>query len=297
MYSVNNKRRIVFRKNLYFYMLTLPTVLILFGMTIYPLIYSFTISMTKYNLSSFSEKQVFIGLSNYAQLFADQFFGVSFWNTIKYVFGAVVIEFIIGFGIALLLFRLKRFGKPLLTLFLLPMMLTPIIVGLMWRFMFNYDVGLVNYIIELIGFQRFPFLAEKSTSLLSIILVDAWQWTPFVILLLYSGLQTVPIESFEAAKIDGASELQLIRYITLPALKHTIFICLLIRGMDALREYDKVYTMTYGGPGNATETVSFYIYRQGFKFFNIGYAAAGSYLLLILTIGVAQYFLSKLHEA
>lgn len=288
---------LISRKNLYFYSLALPTLILLFCMTIYPLLYSFTISMTKYNLISFSAKRVFIGLSNYVRLFSDEFFISSSWNTGKYVFGAVVIEFTFGFGIALLLFRLKRFGKPLLTLFLLPMMLTPIIIGLMWRFMLNYDVGLVNYIVELIGFRRFPFLAEKSTSLLSIILVDAWQWTPFVVLLLYSGLQTVPVSSYEAAKIDGASEIQLIRYITLPALRHTITICLLIRGMDALREYDKVYTMTYGGPGNATETVSFYIYRQGFKFFNMGYAAAGSYLLLILTIVVAQFFLSRLQKS
>jgi len=249
------------RKNLYFYILALPTLLILFCMTIYPLIYSLTVSLTNYNLTNFSAKTLFVGLSNYARLFSDQFFIGSFWNTIKYVFGTVVIEFLVGFGIALLLFRLRHFGKPLLTIFLLPMMLTPIIVGLMWRFMFNYDVGLVNYFLEFFGLRRFPFLADKSTSLLSIILVDAWQWTPFVILLLYSGLQSVPLEFFEAAKIDGASELQIVRYITLPVLRHTIFICLLIRGMDALREYDKVYTMTYGGPGTATETFSFYIYR------------------------------------
>jgi multiple sugar transport system permease protein len=176
------------------------------------------------------------------------------------------------------------------------MMLTPIIVGLMWRFMLNYDVGLVQYIISLLGMRRFPFLADRSTALLMVVFVDIWQWTPFIILMIYSSMQGIPLEPFEAARIDGASELQVIRYIILPSLRKASILCLLIRGMDAIREYDKIFTMTSGGPGNATETLSFYIYRQGFKLFNLGYAASASYILLIVTTVIAQILLNRLKK-
>jgi multiple sugar transport system permease protein len=124
-------------------------------------------------------------------------------------------------------------------------------------------------------------------------MVDVWQWTPYVLLFIYSGLQSLPLEFFEAAKIDGAASHQIFWYITLPSLKNTIFISLLIRGMDAIREYDKVFTMTYGGPGTHTETISFYIYRQGFKIFDTAYAAAASLILLVVTIVITQFIIGR----
>lgn len=282
-------------KAFYPYLLALPTLIVLILMNLYPLIYSIKISLTDYNLA-FGLKPEYVGIQNFIRLFKDVLFLKSFWLTVQYVLGAVLIEFSAGLIIALLLHRLQNKGRIILTLFLLPMMLTPIIVGLMWRFMLNYDVGIVNFIIETLGLKRFPFLANQSTALFSIIIVDAWQWTPFMVLLLYSGLQSMPTDPFEAGKIDGASEFQMFRYITLPTLKPIILISLLIRGMDAFREYDKIYTMTNGGPGNCTETASFYIYRVAFKFFEVGYGAAAAFVLLVISVFVCKQFVSRLPE-
>jgi multiple sugar transport system permease protein len=163
--------------------------------------------------------------------------------------------------------------------------------------MLNFDAGLVQYAISLVGLHRFPFLGNRSTALFTVIFVDVWQWTPFIILLIYSTMQGIPLEPFEAARIDGASEIQVIRYIILPSLRNAAVLCLLIRGMDAIREYDKIFTMTSGGPGNSTETLSFYIYRTGFILFNLGYAASASYILLIIVTILAQLLLSRLKRA
>ena len=284
------------KRDRHFYYLIIPTMLVLVLMNIYPLLYSLYISLTNFTLTNTS-KTAFIGLRNYAHLFKDPFFFNALFNTGKFVALSLVFEFLLGFFISLLLYYLRNLGRVFLTIFLLPMMLTPIIVGLMWRFMMNYDVGLVNYIVSLLGLPRFPFLADRSTALLSIIVVDVWQWTPFIILLIYSSMQAIPLEPFEAARIDGASELQVIRFIILPSLRNAAILCLLIRGMDAIREYDKIFTMTAGGPGNATETFSFYIYRQGFKLFDLGYAASASYILLIITTVLAQTLLGRLQKA
>ena len=278
----------------YPYLLALPTLIILVVMNLYPLIYSLQVSLTNYNLS-LGTNSTFIGLQNFVRLFGDKLFLKSLWLTIQFVVGAVALEFSLGMVIALLLSRIKG-GRMFMTLFLLPMMLTPIIVGLMWRFMLNYDVGIVNHLIEFLGFQRIPFLAQQSTSLAAIIMVDTWQWLPFMVLLLYSGLQSMPADPFEAGRIDGASEFQMLRYITLPTLKPIILISLLIRGMDALREYDKIYIMTNGGPGNATETASFYIYRIAFKFFDMGYGAAAALVLMVISVIICKQFVSKLPD-
>jgi len=240
--------------------------------------------------------RLFVGLNNYLRAFKDPLFLKAFGVSLKYTIGAVTFEFLIGLGVALMLNRLKGFGKKILTISLLPMMLTPIIVGLMWRFMFNYDMGIINFFIAALGLKPIPFLAIKQTAMLSLIAVDVWQWSPFITLLMYSGLQALPKEPYEAAQIDGASTIQMFFQITLPSLRNIIIISVLIRGMDALREYDKIFTMTYGGPANATETASFYIYRQGFKFFDIGYAAAGSYILLVIIIVVANILLARMKK-
>lgn len=176
------------------------------------------------------------------------------------------------------------------------MMITPIIVGLLWRFMLNDQTGLVNYFLAVIGIGRFAFLSNANSALMSIIVADLWQWTPFVILLLYSGLQALPKDPYEAAELDGASGFQKFWHITFPAMRNTMLICVLIRGMDAFREYDKVYTVTYGGPGSSTESASFYIYRQGFVFFNTGFSTALSLIMLVLTIVVVQTSVVKLRS-
>lgn len=290
------RKRMTALKNRTFYLLALPAFLILLAMNIFPLIYSLGVSLTNYSLAN-PDRWRFIGLENYSHAVQDPMVLNAFLNTAKFTVGAVIIEFLLGFGVALLLNRLTRFGNLILALLMPPMMLTPVIVGLQWRFLFNFNTGLVNYLLEGVGVGRFPFLAKDTWALLAIIFADVWQWTPYVILLIYSGLKSLPSEPYEAAAIDGASEVQMFRFITLPYLRNTMVIVLLIRGMDALREYDKIFTMTYGGPGSATETATFNIYLRAFKFFETGYASAVSYILLILTLVIIQWAMPKLRQS
>jgi len=276
-----------------YYLLVLPAALILLLVNIFPLLYSCYISLTNYSLSD-PDTISFAGLNNFVQAFRDPMFLNSLLMTVKFTSGCVVLEFLLGLLIAVLLNRLDRYANLVLGVLLLPMMITPIIVGLLWRFMLNDQSGLVNYFLAVIGIGRFPFLSNANSALLSIMLADLWQWTPFVILLLYSGLQALPKDPYEAAALDGASGFQKFCHITFPAMRNTMLICVLIRGMDAFREYDKVYTMTYGGPGSATESASFYIYRQGFVFFNTGFSTALSLIMLALTIMIVQTSVVKL---
>jgi multiple sugar transport system permease protein len=276
-----------------YYLLVLPAALILLLVNTFPLLYSCCISLTNYSFSD-PDTVSFAGLNNFVQAFRDPMFLNSLLMTVKFTSGCVVLEFWLGLLIAVLLNRLDRYANLVLGVFLLPMMITPIIVGLLWRFMLNDQSGLVNYFLAVIGIGRFPFLSNANSALLSIMLADLWQWTPFVILLLYSGLQALPKDPYEAASLDGASGFQKFCHITFPAMRNTMLICVLIRGMDAFREYDKVYTMTYGGPGSATESASFYIYRQGFVFFNTGFSTALSLIMLALTIMIVQTSVVKL---
>ncbi|MCH3918230.1 MAG: sugar ABC transporter permease [Spirochaetia bacterium] len=275
------------------YTLLLPTIVLFLLINIYPLIYSVVVSCTNFSLARPFNKTTFVGFANYKKAFMEKSFLLSFSRTIIFVFFSLLFELGLGLFLSLLLNKEEVFGRRLLVFFLLPMMLTPIIVGLLWRFMYNYDIGMLNNLFERMGLNRYPFLGRKESALPSIIVTDIWQWTPFVILFLYSGLQALPVEFFEAAKIDGAKSHQILWYITLPSLKKTIFITMLIRGMDAIREYDKIFTMTHGGPGTNTETVSYFIYRQGFELFDTSYACATSLLLLVFTILISQIAINK----
>jgi multiple sugar transport system permease protein len=175
-------------------------------------------------------------------------------------------------------------------------MLTPIIIGILWRFMYNFDFGMINFFIEKIGLEKVAFLNDIPRAIFYLSIVDVWQWTPLVILLIYGNLQALPKDLLEAASIDGASNVMTFRKITFPFMSQTVIVVMLIRMMDAIREYDKVFTMTNGGPGTATETVSFYIYRQAFIFFNMPKAAAASIMLLIVTIIISNIFINRMRK-
>lgn len=275
----------------WYYYVTLPTIVILLLVNIFPLLYSGFVSMTNYDFTSTRELK-FVWFTNYINLLTNADFLKSMGNTCIFVIGVVTSEVILGIAIALLLYRLGKAGNLLLSFFLLPMMLTPVIIGIMWRFMYNYDFGMINFFFEKIGLEEVAFLSDISRALFYLSIVDIWQWTPLVVLLVYGNLQALPKDLLEAASIDGASEIMIFRKITMPFLSQTVLVTVLIRMMDSIREYDKVYTMTQGGPGSATETASFYIYRQAFKFFDMPKAAAASIVLLIITIVISTLFVN-----
>jgi len=276
------------------YLILVPTIAFILMITIFPMVYSLYISFLDINLMKPYAEESFIGFGNYLYLLQDGRFWNSMRNTLILTGSVVAIEFILGLGIALLLNREMRGSRVIKTLILVPFMTTPVVVGLIWRFLYHYDLGLINYFLRSIHLPGYLWLSDKSMALKSVIIVDVWQWTPLVALILLAGLQSLPREPYEASMVDGCSQLQTFRYITFPLLSPAILIALLIRTMDAIKLYDLIYVLTGGGPGITTETISFYLYVVGFKLFYIGRASAGSYLLLIILIMISTLYIRLL---
>lgn len=273
----------------------LPCIVILLLITIFPLIYSLNISFRSYYLPR-PGGIPFVGFSNYGGVLQDGRFWSSLKQTGFLMSGAVGIEFLLGLGIALLFFgevKSKNFVMPLI---LLPMMVAPVIVGYMWRLLYQVQTGPFNYILGFLGLGPYEWTSNVSTALPSIIIADIWQWTPFVALVSLAGLSALPQELFEAAEIDGASSWQRLIYVTLPMLRRVIAIVLVMRVLDTFRMFDKIFVMTHGGPATVTETASFYAYFAGFKYFRIGYASAMSFLLLMVTVLICTLVAKTLHK-
>jgi multiple sugar transport system permease protein len=262
--------------------LLLPTVVVLIVLTAYPTVYSFSLSLNEWNMSNRLATWEFVGLGNYANIIRD----ARFWNaaqvTATFITGTVLSQLVLGLGIALLLQRQVLARGLVRTALLLPMMTTPVVVGLIWRFMYNPTQGILNHLLGSVGLPTPNWLGSLETGLIAVMIADIWEWTPFMVLILLAALQTLPQEPFEAAAIDGASAWQAFAHITLPLLRPTIVVAVLIRAIDSFKTFDLVYVLTNGGPGTSTETLSFYTYKWGFKFFQMGYAAALSFVMLIL---------------
>lgn len=256
----------------------LPAVLVLLSLSIYPLIYSIKVSLS-------TSDGVFT-FANFTRLAADKVFAAATLQTIVFTASALIIEFSLGLALALLIDSLAR-GKSFFRAGLLvPMIVPPVVAAVAWRLIFNPQFGVLNGTLREFGFNTASLLwtGGDRSALASVILVDVWEWTPFLFLLLSAGLQAIPPEPIEAARIDGASVWQIFRDVTLPLLRPVILLALLLRAMDLVRIFDQIFILTQGGPGTATETVSLYIYRTAFRFSNFGYAAAMSFALLAATM-------------
>jgi multiple sugar transport system permease protein len=225
-------------------------------------------------------------LSNFVRLFADRLFAVSAAQTMVLTLVALTVEFALGLALAVLIDSLARGRIFFRAGILVPMLLPPVVAAVVWRLIYNPQFGVLNGTLRRLGFNTASLIwsNSESTALHSVILVDVWEWTPFLFLLLSAGLQAIPPEHLEAARIDGARPWQIFRDVTLPLLKPTILLALLLRAMDLVRIFDQIFILTQGGPGTATETVSLYIYRTAFRFSNFGYAAAMSFVLLAATM-------------
>ncbi len=263
--------------------LLVPLVATLLVVMVYPLLFSFWISLHDYRLTRLDDVR-FIGAGNYLGLIDAPAFWNAVANTFTFVFGAVSLELAVGFGLALLLHRVRYFRNLYRSVLLTPMFITPIAVGLMFRYLLNLQLGVIPYLLGKIGLSVDWF--GPGMALFSIILIDVWQWTPFMLLLLLAGLESLPVAPFEAARVDGASAWLTFRRITLPLMRPVILVALIIRGLDAFKVFEYVYAITRGGPGDSTETILFHIYKTGFRFFRMGEAAAMAYVLIALTLGV-----------
>jgi multiple sugar transport system permease protein len=268
-----------------------PALAVLLALSIYPHLYSITISLQQETAGG-----VVWSLGNFSRLFSDNFFLTAMVHTFIYAAAALSCEFLLGLGLALLL-NSKMRGRGLFRASLLvPMMLPAVVVGVVWRLMLNPDFGAINGTLRRFGIntESLTWTASPKLAMLSVIAVDVWQWTPFVFLVLLAGLQAIPEEPYEAALIDGSSRWQTFWHVTLPLLKPSILIVLLLRTMDLLRVFDQIFILTEGGPGFATETISLYIYRTAFRFFDFGYAAAMSFVLLALTNAISVIYIKFL---
>lgn len=258
-----------------------PALFVLAALSIYPLLYLVKVSLTDAHG---------LTLANYARLFQDRLFSVAAGQTLLYAAAALALEFLLGLALALLVDSLVH-GRALIRVGLLaPMLLPPVVAAVIWRLIYNPEFGVLNGTLRLLGINtaNLTWTSGRTSAMLSVILVDVWEWTPFLFLLLTAGLQAIPAEPLEAARVDGAGYWQTLRDIILPLLKPVILLALLLRSMDLLRIFDQIFLLTQGGPGSATETVSLYIYRTAFRFSNFGYAAAMSFVGLVITMLAAR---------
>ena len=256
-----------------------PTILYLLVMSVFPLVYSLYVSLYLY--ASSGERE-FVWFGNYADLLTDRVFWRKSWFTLEITLLAVGIELGLGLGCALVLNRRLPGMGALRLIIYLPMMISPLVVGYFWKFMLDGSFGVVNYFLSLVGIEAQQWTIEYRLAVASIVLVDVWQWTPFVILILLAGLQTVPPQLYEAATLDRASSWMQFTRITLPYLRTPILLALLFRSIDTFKLFDIVYIVTGGAPGDLTETLSVYAYYVGFKFSQLGQGAAISWLVVIV---------------
>jgi len=278
------------------YLLILPLCVLLGALTVYPFIYALIVSMSSRYLADPSSHR-FIGLQNYISMVKDVRFINAMKNTFVYTGLAVSVEFFIGFSVALLLNREFRGRAVIRVLFLLPMIATPAPIAMVWRQIYDPTLGVANYFLSLLGFKPLAWTNATNTALLSVNLVNIWQWTPFFILTLSAGLASLPKDPVEAARIDGASNIDIICYIIVPLLKSLILIVLIFRIMDALRAYDLIYVLTEGGPGVATETLNYYAYLTSFRWLRMGYGSAIAMILLFISLSIgmrlSKYIIEK----
>jgi multiple sugar transport system permease protein len=274
----------------------LPAAILILLFSIFPLLFSFALVFVSWDLSRLTGGIRFIGLENFITLVND----ARFWNTARvtltFVVGAVSLQYLVGLGVALLLNQEIRFRRFFRVVFLMPMMLTPTAVAYGGRMLFNEGQGPLNDIIKLLGGPQVPWFSSPTLALPSLMLLDTWEWTPFVMIVLLAGLQSLPPEVFEAARVDGASDWQSFRHITFPMLAPVTVTVILIRALEAFKLFDISVVMTGGGPGTATETVTMYAYQVGLKNGNLGYASAIAYVLLIMVIISSTLFLKTMRR-
>jgi multiple sugar transport system permease protein len=270
------------------WLISTPGLAALFAVILFPVVWAFWTSLHDYTLIA-PNFDTFTGAGNYVKAIGDAEFRHSMWLTGFFVAAVVLLEFLIGFAVALMLNQVERFKPIYYAILLCPLLMNPVIVGLIWRMFLHPQLGIVNYLLSLAGIPAVDWLGSTSVAIWTIVLVDIWHQVSFMIVLLLAGLAALPREPYEAARVDGASALDSFWHITLPLMRPVIIVTLLIRAIFAVKTYDLIYIMTRGGPGVSTDFVSYFIYRTAFVSLNIGEASAMSLVLLAVILGLSAY--------
>jgi multiple sugar transport system permease protein len=272
-----------------------PALALLIFLSIWPLVRLIWLSFTDYSVTR-DVPATFLGLDNYIDVITSPIVQKRALTTLIFVVGAVGLQTVLGFAIAFLISRRQRGRGALTTMFLIPMMLSPVVVGLFWKFMLDVQFGVVNSFSDSLGLGRAEWLTNQRLALFSLIIVDTWQWTPFIMLIALAGLTAVPKYLYEAAEIDRASEWFKFRRITFPLVWPLLLIAVMFRAIEAFRLFDLVYILTGGGPGGTTETLSYNVYKVAFFGFDTGRASAYGILMVIVVTIAAQFYLRYLNR-
>jgi multiple sugar transport system permease protein len=285
------------RQRWFLILLGAPALIYVLLVAVWPLAQGVFNSFYDYSLLR-PAKTAFIGLDNYRALFVNEEAQRSIVTTALFTVFAVSLEFVLGLGLALLLWRDSMFQRVCLALLLIPVTITPVVVGLVFRALLAADYGLLGYYLSAWGLSN-PrgLLGSPSSALPTLAFVDAWQWTPFMALILLAGLKSLPTDILEAAEADGATPFQRFRLIVLPMLLPAIFLALVLRTMDAFRVFDIVFSTTDGGPADATNVLMIYAVKQGLEFFNVGYASAISNMMMICIAVFSLAFIALIRRA
>jgi len=266
---------------------TLPAAVVIFVLMVFPVFYTVYMSLHSWFASSLTVPE-FIGLQNFKRAFTqDERFRNAIWLTIYFTILATALQLVLGIALALLLnrpFRGKGFFR---SIFLMPMVATPVAIALVWMMMYNPTLGVMNYLVGLVGLGPYKWVSDVRFVIPALAVVDTWEWTPLITLITLAGLATLPLEPYESALIDGATPAQMFWRITLPLLRPTIMVALLFRSIDCLKTFDIIYVMTAGGPGFASETLNVYTFQVGLFYFHIGYACSLLVILFALVLGVS----------
>ena len=260
----------------------LPALLMVFSLAIYPIIYTVLISARNYDLGL--ARYSVVGLDNYVKVLSTQQFWLALMRSVVFSTLSVIISTSLGMAMALVLNRSFRGERWVRTAFLLPMVATPVATSLVWMMMFNPTLGILNYLLSLVGLPPSLWVADTSLVILCVVMVDVWHSSPFAMIVLLAGLRSLPREPVESAMIDGATRLQIFRLITLPMLKPVLVVVLIFRTIDSLKAFDIIWVITAGGPGTSSETLYVYAYNAAFKYLELGY---GSAVIVIFAVIVA----------
>ncbi len=285
------------KRNLTSWLFVLPSLIVVLTVTIFPTIYSLWLSLHKWEATL--KAHPFIGLGNYIALFQADRFWHALWLTTMLTFFGVGLELVLGFAFAQFVLGGARGHRLVVGMMLLPVMVMPVVVGYTWRLLWDPQFGPINQVIGWLLGRPFHFvwLGQPASALFAMIVTDVWQWTPFMFLIFYAGLSGLDLELFDAAEIDGASAWQQLWGLTIPLMRPIIIVAVLIRALDAIKAFDVVFTMTKGGPGTSTETLAYYIYKEGYTFFRLGYGAAASIVVLIMLSVLLTILLRFLRKA
>jgi len=276
------------RRRRSYYWFIVPALVAVGAVIVFPWLFTLWMSTFDWKIGTTAH---FVGLENYYKLFVSRRFHEAVLHTFYFTALAVIVPLVLGTWAALIFHREFPFRGVLRGVFVMPMMATPVAVALVWTMMFHPQQGVLNYLLSLVGLPPSLWVYSPTLVIPSLVIVEVWHWTPLVMLIVLGGLAALPTEPYESARLDGATEWQLFRYITFPLVAPFLAVAAVIRTIDALKTFDTIYVITGGGPGTASETINIFLYLQAFAFYNIGDASAVVVVFFVIVLALALVLL------